>query len=61
MNETAGPAILAEGLVKRYAGREGTVEAVNGVDLESPPARSSAFWVSTGPESRRRCACSRRC
>ena len=34
MNETAGPAVLAEGLVKHYTGREGTVEAVRGVALE---------------------------
>ncbi len=33
MNETKGPAVLAEGLVKHYTGREGTVEAVRGVDL----------------------------
>jgi len=33
MNEAAGPAVLAEGLVKHYTGREGTVEAVCGVDL----------------------------
>jgi ABC-2 type transport system ATP-binding protein len=33
MNETGGPAVLAEGLVKHYKGREGTVEAVRGVDL----------------------------
>jgi ABC-2 type transport system ATP-binding protein len=29
-----GPAVLADGLVKQYTGREGTVEAVRGVDLE---------------------------
>jgi ABC-2 type transport system ATP-binding protein len=29
----AGPAVLAEGLVKRFTGREGEVEAVRGVDL----------------------------
>jgi ABC-2 type transport system ATP-binding protein len=34
MNETGGPAVLAEGLVKHYTSREGTVEAVRGVDLE---------------------------
>jgi ABC-2 type transport system ATP-binding protein len=33
MNQNGGPAVLAEGLVKHYTGREGTVEAVNGVDL----------------------------
>ena len=34
MSESPGPAVLAEGLVKHYDGREGTVEAVRGVDLE---------------------------
>jgi len=36
MNERWGTAaaVRAEGLVKHYAGREGTVEAVRGVDLE---------------------------
>jgi len=34
MSTTARPAVLAEGLVKHYTGREGTVEAVRGVDLE---------------------------
>ena len=34
MSERNGPAVRAEGLVKRYDGREGTVEAVRGVDLE---------------------------
>jgi ABC-2 type transport system ATP-binding protein len=33
-NLTRGPAVLAEGLVKHYNGREGTVEAVRGVDLK---------------------------
>jgi ABC-2 type transport system ATP-binding protein len=33
MNETECPAVVAEGLVKHYTGREGTVEAVRGVDL----------------------------
>jgi hypothetical protein len=35
MNGGAGPAVLAEGLVKHYSGREGTVEAVRGVDPRS--------------------------
>ena len=30
----SGPAVLAEGLVKHFTGREGEVEAVRGVDLE---------------------------
>ncbi len=34
MNHNGGPAVLAEGLVKHYDGREGKVEAVRGVDLE---------------------------
>src|ERR671917_409719 len=34
MNEREAPAVVAEGLVKHYGGREGTVEAVRGVDLE---------------------------
>ena len=33
-NEMSGAAVRAEGLVKHYDGREGTVEAVRGVDLE---------------------------
>ena len=33
MNEGTAPAVLAQGLVKHYDGREGTVEAVRGVDL----------------------------
>jgi ABC-2 type transport system ATP-binding protein len=33
MNETESPAVVAEGLVKHYTSREGTVEAVRGVDL----------------------------
>jgi ABC-2 type transport system ATP-binding protein len=33
MNEFEAPAVVAEGLVKHYTGREGTVEAVRGVDL----------------------------
>ncbi len=35
MNQRGGPAVLAEGLAKHYNGsRDGTVEAVRGVDLE---------------------------
>lgn len=34
MNQTAGSAVMAECLVKHYKGREGTVAAVRGVDLE---------------------------
>ena len=34
MNGERRPAVRAEGLVKQYDGREGTVDAVRGVDLE---------------------------
>jgi hypothetical protein len=33
MQDNGGPAVLAEGLVKHFTGREGDVEAVRGVDL----------------------------
>ena len=33
MNDTGAPAVMAQGLVKHYTGREGAVEAVRGVDL----------------------------
>jgi ABC-2 type transport system permease protein len=33
MYEREAPAVVAEGLVKHYTGREGAVEAVRGVDL----------------------------
>jgi ABC-type dipeptide/oligopeptide/nickel transport system ATPase component len=33
MNDVGRPAVLADGLVKHYDGRDGTVEAVRGVDL----------------------------
>ena len=33
MYDDGGPAVLAEGLAKRYKGREGEVDAVRGVDL----------------------------
>jgi ABC-2 type transport system ATP-binding protein len=33
MNASEYPAVVAEGLVKHYTGRDGTVEAVRGVDL----------------------------
>jgi ABC-2 type transport system ATP-binding protein len=34
MSERGAAAVLAEGLVKRFDGKQGTVEAVRGVDLE---------------------------
>jgi len=48
MNETAGPAVLAEGLVKHYTGREGTVEAVRGVDLEVSTGEVFGFLGPNG-------------
>jgi ABC-2 type transport system ATP-binding protein len=48
MNETSGPAVLAEGLVKHYTGREGTVEAVRGVDLEVSAGEIFGFLGPNG-------------
>jgi ABC-2 type transport system ATP-binding protein len=45
MND-AGPAVLAEGLVKRFTGREGDVDAVRGVDLE---VRAGEIFGFLGP------------
>lgn len=62
MSERKGPAVLAEGLVKHYTGREGTVEAVRGVDLEVRAGEIFGFLgCPTAPASPRPCACSRRC
>jgi ABC-2 type transport system ATP-binding protein len=44
--ERFGPAVLAEGLVKQYTGREGTVDAVRGVDLE---VRTGEIFGFLGP------------
>jgi ABC-2 type transport system ATP-binding protein len=44
--ERNGPAVLAEGLVKHYSGRDGTVEAVRGVDLE---VRTGEIFGFLGP------------
>jgi ABC-2 type transport system ATP-binding protein len=41
-------AVLAEGLVKHYNGREGTVEAVRGVDLEVRPGEIFGFLGPNG-------------
>jgi ABC-2 type transport system ATP-binding protein len=41
-------AVLAEGLVKHYTGREGTVEAVRGVDLEVRPGEIFGFLGPNG-------------
>src|SRR5688500_18782248 len=46
MSESKGPAVRAEGLVKRYDGRDGTVEAVRGVDLE---VRAGEIFGFLGP------------
>jgi ABC-2 type transport system ATP-binding protein len=46
MYETGRPAVLAEGLVKRFSGREGDVDAVRGVDLE---VRAGEIFGFLGP------------
>jgi ABC-2 type transport system ATP-binding protein len=46
MSGLNGPAVLAEGLVKHYDGREGTVEAVRGVDLQ---VRTGEIFGFLGP------------
>jgi ABC-type glutathione transport system ATPase component len=56
-----GPAVRAEGLVKHYDGREGTVEAVRGVDLDVHTGEIFGFLGPTGQASRRPYACSPRC
>ena len=48
MNQNGGPAVLAEGLVKHYTGGEGTVEAVNGVDLEVSTGEIFGFLGPNG-------------
>jgi ABC-2 type transport system ATP-binding protein len=42
------PAVLAEGLVKRFTGREGDVDAVNGVDLEVSAGEIFGFLGPNG-------------
>jgi ABC-2 type transport system ATP-binding protein len=42
------PAVRADGLVKRYSGREGDVEAVRGVDLEVHPREIFGFLGPNG-------------
>src|SRR3712207_2842567 len=44
----ADVAVAAQGLVKRYAGREGTVEAVRGVDLSVPAGQIFGFLGPNG-------------
>jgi ABC-2 type transport system ATP-binding protein len=46
MYDDAVPAVLAEGLVKHFTGREGEVEAVRGVDLE---VRAGEIFGFLGP------------
>ena len=46
MYESGAPAVLAEGLVKHFTGREGNVEAVRGVDLE---VRTGEIFGFLGP------------
>jgi ABC-2 type transport system ATP-binding protein len=46
MYQHGGPAVLAEGLVKHFTGREGEVEAVCGVDLE---VRAGEVFGFLGP------------
>ena len=46
MHDNGGPAVLAEGLVKHFTGREGDVEAVRGVDLE---VRAGEIFGFLGP------------
>ena len=48
MNERRGPAVLADGLVKHYRGREGKVEAVHGVDLEVSAGEIFGFLGPNG-------------
>jgi ABC-2 type transport system ATP-binding protein len=48
MNENGRPAVLAEGLVKRFTGREGEVEAVRGVDLEVHDGEMFGFLGPNG-------------
>jgi ABC-2 type transport system ATP-binding protein len=48
MNHNGRPAVLAEGLVKHYTGGEGTVEAVNGVDLEVSTGEIFGFLGPNG-------------
>ena len=48
MTDSGSPAVLAEGLVKHYAGREGNVEAVRGVDLEVAAGEIFGFLGPNG-------------
>jgi hypothetical protein len=46
MYDNGGPAVLAEGLVKHFTGREGDVEAVRGVDLEVALVRADRLTAT---------------
>jgi ABC-2 type transport system ATP-binding protein len=48
MQTNDGAAVRAEGLVKHYDGRSGTVEAVRGVDLEVRPGEIFGFLGPNG-------------
>jgi ABC-2 type transport system ATP-binding protein len=48
MNESGTPAVMAEGLVKTYSGRDGEVEAVRGVDLSIRPGEIFGFLGPNG-------------
>jgi len=48
MYDNGGPAVLAEGLVKHFTGREGEVEAVCGVDLEVSAGEIFGFLGPNG-------------
>jgi ABC-2 type transport system ATP-binding protein len=56
MSENGGPAVRAEGLVKHYKSREGTVEAVRGVDLE---VRRGEIFGFLGPNGAGKSTCMR--
>ena len=47
-SERGGPAVVAEGLVKHYKSRTGTVEAVRGVDLEVQAGEIFGFLGPNG-------------
>ena len=48
MKQPGGPAVIAEGLVKHYTGRDRTVEAVRGVDLEVAQGEIFGFLGPNG-------------
>src|SRR3712207_8081669 len=48
MYDDGGPAVLAEGLVKHFTGREGEVEAVRGVDLHVSAGEVFGFLGPNG-------------